>query len=164
MTPKQITLQAALQDFGLRELPAEYNPELNVPWVTGIALVTKAGGVTEYVRVSNRGDGSPEVKKDYGTPAAVLRYDRLFAVDKLEKRFIPVLRGRTAQLDFLVKNGYSTEEIIALLEKKDKTPEQIEADQNKIRGYINKVALSLAKTVLQEEKRCRNIYKPKDNG
>lgn len=162
MTPKQISLQAALQDFGLRELPKELQP--NEIWITAIGLVTKGCG-SEYVKLTNEND-APVVKKDYGTCSAILKIEKIFPVDKLDKRFVPDLRSNKAIIEFLSKNGYAPNQAEALLSKDNKTPEQIQEDRAKVKKAVTSVAIKLAKQTLAEEKRCRNIgrIKSEDDG
>lgn len=162
LTPKQITLQEALQDAGMTDLPKEWTPESNSTWISAIVLCTKVGGQQEYVRCVNDGNGKPTVKKDYGRSAAILRYDRIFPTATLDKRFMPDLRSDKAIITFLDKAGYKPAVIEALLSKDGKTPEQAKADRNTVKEYVTKAAIKMAQKTLAEEQRCKNIYKPRN--
>lgn len=158
LTPKQISLQAALKDFGLRELPRELQPD--EIWITAIGFVTKACG-KEYVKLVNE-DDKPVVKKDYGTCAAIHKIDRIYPVDKLDKRFTPDLRSNKAIATFLEKNGENLQVVERLLTKEDKTAEQYQQDRAKVKKMVINAAIKLAKATLAEEKRCANIKYTKD--
>ena len=160
LTPKQITLQEALSDAKLTDLPKEWTPDSNVTWITAIVLCTKIGGIHEYVRCVNDGDNRPIVKRDYGKPATIIKYDRIFPIHTLEKRFMPDLRSDKAIIAFLEKCGYKTEVIEAKLNKEGKSPEDVKADRAVVKTLVTKAAIKLAQTTLAEEERCKNIYKP----
>lgn len=156
LTEKDITLQHALQDFGLRELPDEWMPSSGIKMIDGIALVKKAGGVKSFVKVVNNGE-SIVIKQDYGQVLPIMAIEHIYAVNVLEKRFTPELRSDREILSFLVKNGYLEKDIKKLLSNKEKTIEQIQADRAILDGYIDKTAVSIAEETLQEEERCKEI-------
>lgn len=157
LTPTEITLQEALSDCGLRALPKECKPDGNTVWITAIALVTKIGGRKEYVKCVNDGGGTPSIVRDYGTCAAIVSVNSIHPVDVLDKRFTPDLRSNETVIKFLSKNGYDESAVALLLSKEGKTPEQAKEDRAAVRGYVNKVAITLAKKTLAEEARCRDI-------
>lgn len=155
ITPKGETLALVLSDFGLKELPKEWNKATTI-MVDGIALCTKAGGIKEYCRVVYDGENIV-VKKDYGRSSIITSFDKIYAVHTLDKKYTPDLRSDKQILGFLVKNGYNESNIIALLAKDGKTPEKIKEDRSKIKELINKEAIKWAKRSLEEEYRCKNI-------
>lgn len=157
LSPTEITLQEALQDFGLRTLPREWKSESNVIWVSGIARVTKVGSRTEYVKCVNNGHNIPSITRDYGACAAILSVDAIYPVDILDKSKTPDLRSDKAIIAFLSKNGYNEAAITSMLSKEDKSPEEFKADRAVVKGYITQVAITLAKKMLAEEDRVKEI-------
>lgn len=165
MTPKQIALGEALSAHGLRELPRELQQD--DVWIDALALVTRSTGVQDYVYVTNdNADGIPIVKKDYGICAAIARVDKLYPINYLDRKRIPDLRSNKAIVEFLAKNGYAPDKIEALLSKEDKSEEQAKKDRAKVKLFVNKVAIKLAKEMKQEQIRCENIgnVKTEDDG
>lgn len=155
LTQKEITLQAALQDFGLKDLPRMWDKNVST-MIDGIALVTKVGGTKEYVKVSFDGE-EVIVVRDYGTCASIINIDKVYAVNVLDKKFTPDLRSDKAIVTFLGKKGYDETVIESLLSKDGKTPEQSKSDRAKVKKYVNLVALALAKKELAERDRCNEI-------
>lgn len=163
LTSKDVTLQSALQDFGIRELPKEWKPESNVVFLNGIALVRKVGGIQEYCRFVNNGFGLPAITKDYGTCAAIVSIDAIYPVEYVEKKFVPDLRSNKAIIAFLSKNGHNENVISQLLSKDGKSPEQIEKDKAIVKDYINQASIAIAKKEYAERERCANIRKYAEN-
>lgn len=159
ITPKEETLQLALQDYGLRALPKAYNRDSGTVWITGIALVTKVLGQQEYVKCTNNGLGVPVITRDYGAVASIISVDAIYPVDCVDKRFTPDLRSDKAIITFLSKNGHQPSVIESLLSKEGKTPEQIKTDRATTRQYINQAAIKIAKKTLAEEARIAEMHK-----
>lgn len=157
LTELDITLQQALSEHGLRELPEEWNPESGVEVIDGIALVTKIGGIQGYCKVANEGLGRFAIKRDYGKCARIISIDKIYPVNVLEKRFAPVLKSDIDIITFLSKNGHNAVTIESLLKTDGKTPEQIKKDKSVIDSYINAVAVEKAQMTIKEEKRCKEI-------
>lgn len=163
ITSKQISLQAALQDAGLRELGRPFDPQGNALWLTAIARVLKTNGQEEYVKVVNNGDNKPTVVKDYGSCAAIVKVVALYPIDILERRFRPDLRSPKAVFDFLTKHKYPADKVSALMSKDNKTPEQIAADKEAVNRLVTECAIKNAKAILEEEARCKAIGNIKDD-
>lgn len=158
LTDLEISLQAALQDFGLTTLPKEVKKDSGIELIEGIALVTKSNGIQGYVKVSGDGDGGITIKKDYGQALLIRSIDKLYPVQTLDtKRFKPDLRSDKQIIKFLCKSDYDEPEVAALLSKENKTPEQIKADRDIIKKYINTVAIKIAKQKLAEEERIEEL-------
>lgn len=158
LTEQEITLQAALQDFGLTMLPKEIKKDSGIELIEGIALVTKSNGMQGYVKVSGDGEGGITIKKDYGHALLIRSIDKLYPVQTLDaKRFKPDLRSDKQIIKFLCKSDYDEAEITALLSKDNKTPDKIKSDRDIIKKYINTVAIKIAKQKLQEEERIEEL-------
>lgn len=156
LTELEITLQQALSDFGLRELPEEFNADAS-GFVDGIALVTKLGGIQNYCKVANDGKGKISIKKDYGRPLRIIQIEKLYAVHKLDKRFEPRLRNDKEIIEFLRFSKYGIKNIESLLNDDGKTEEQIKHDRAIVDEYVKQYTLDSAKNTLAEENRCKEL-------
>lgn len=155
MTPLEETLGEALSDFGLRALPAEWNPNGDTTLVDGIALIVKATG-NEYCKVANK-DGKISVVRDYGRCAAILRIEKIFAVNTITKFDIPQFKSDEEIVHYLCKSKYDRSEVLSLLSTDNKTPQQIEADRSEIKRRIDDLTLSAQKRKIAERKRVDEI-------
>lgn len=151
---EDITLQSALQEYGLRELPPEWNPNTST-LVDGIALVTKATG-QEYCKVANK-NGKVCVIKDYGRTSVILRVEKIFAVNTITKADVPRLRNDNEIIQYLGKCKYPRSEIEQLLSMEGKTESQIASDRAEIERRINDLALEFQKKKIEEEVRVKKI-------
>lgn len=155
MTPLEETLGEVLSDFGIRELPPEWNPNGDTTLVDGIALVVKATG-NEYCKVANK-DGKTSVVKDYGRCAAILRIEKIFAVNTISKFNIPQFKSKDEVIHFLCKSVYDRAEVEALLSTDNKSPEQIKADRSEIKRRIDELLIGYANRKNAERKRVDEI-------
>ena len=146
LTQLDITLQSALQDFGLRELPPEWNPNGDTTLVDGIALAVKSTG-NEYCKVANK-DGKISIVRDYGKCAAIHRIDKIFAVHAITKFDIPRFKTDDEIIHYLCKSKYDQSEIESLLKS---------GDREEIQRRINEVALSYQKKKYAEEARVKKM-------
>lgn len=156
MTPKEETLQLALQKTGLRALPKALTPNDSRVWITAIVLCRK-GSFETYALANNDGSGKPSITHDLGPCITISQILSVHPVEVLDKRFTPDLRSNDAIIKFLSKNGYDESLIASLLSKDDKTLEQAKEDKGIVKSYINNVAIILAKKTLAEEERCKGI-------
>lgn len=154
MTQLQYTLGECLSEYGLRELPAEWNPDTST-LVDGIALVTKATG-KEYCKVANK-DGNIAVVKDFGRTSMILRVEKIFAVNTITKADIPKFANDAEILHYLTKSRYDRAKIESLLSTDNKSPEQIEADRNGINRLVRDLSLGSEQRKIAERKRVNEI-------
>lgn len=154
---KQETLQRALEKTGLRELPKTAIDNGTI-WITAIVMVEKTGGIQSYCLASNDGEGGIAITNDFGPSLAIVRILAVYPVEKLDKRFRPDLRSDKQIIAFLVKNGYDEATIAKMLDKTShNSTETLNADRQKVRAMVNKVAIKLSRQTLAEDERCRNI-------
>lgn len=147
LTEFDTTLQEALQDCGLRELPPKMSANDNRTWLRAIALVMKVGGRRSYVLCENDG-GRPSIKKDYGSCAAIVFTEGLFPYEFADKTIVPTFKDDSEIIHYLTKSKYDKAEIEALLKA---------GDREEINRRINEVALSAQKSKIAEKKRCEEI-------
>lgn len=154
-----ITREEALKDLGLLKLPNVIKPEDYPKLVDGIALVTKAGGSRNYVRVSGDGEKGLTVTKDYGAAAVIVSIDYVYAKSTLDiKKFMPDMRSNDQIVEYLRQSGYQVKEVMSLLSRKDKSAEQVKADRETVNGYIREASIRFARMKMQEDERVRKMY------
>lgn len=155
LTVTEITLQEALQDFGLRALPPEWTPNRGTTLVDGIALVVKSTG-KEYARISNI-DGKISVVKDYGKCSIIIQIEKIFAVNTITRADVPNFKNEAEIVHYLCKSKYDKAEVMALLSNEGKTESQIALDRKEIENRINDLTLSAQKRKIAERKRVDEI-------
>lgn len=155
---KDETLQLALKEAGIISLPRGMSSASDKIWISAIVLTKRINGQESYAYALNDGSGKPVIKADFGPYLAISQILSIHPVESVEKRFQPDLRSDKQIVTFLSKNGYNPVEIEALLDKKTHdTPESIRSDRAKVKSYVTKVAITLAKQTLMEEKRVKDI-------
>lgn len=158
LTELELSLQLALEFFGLQELPKEVKKTDKVVVLEGIAKVKKPANHENYVRVAADSNGKLTIKKDYGPSLPILEITNIYPTKTFDsKRFTPDLRSDKAIVEFLTKNGHNEDTINSLLSRIDKSPEEIKADRAKVKGWINDAAYSIANRTIAEERRCANM-------
>lgn len=157
MSPKEETLQLALQKTGLRALPKAISANDTRVWINAIVLVQKMGMET-YCLAQNNGDGKPSITQDFGPCYAISEILSIHPIEVIDRRFTPNLRSDKAIVAFLSKNGYDEALITAMLDKSaHNTPEEAKADREKVKQFVMQVAIKIAQKTIVEEERCREI-------
>lgn len=157
ITKKEETLQRCLEKTGLRKLPSTVQE--GKVWIDGIALVKRINGQEDYVLVQNDGDNNPNVVQDFGPCVMIHTIETIYPVNTVDRKFVPDLRSNKAVTEFLVRYNYDKDEITALLDKEGKTADRIAADRAKIKNYITKTSIRIAKDSIAETNRCLEIHK-----
>lgn len=157
---KDETLQLALREAGVKTLPKSITPSDNMVWISAIALTKRINAQESYVCVVNDGEGNPIIKRDFGPYIAIADIISIHPIEMLNKRFIPDLRSDKQMIGFLEKNGYNPTIIANMLDKNSHaTPEAAKTDRARVKSFIHKAAIEIAKKALSEDKR---IDKMKD--
>lgn len=156
LTIKDISLQECLQNVGLKELPGEWSVMDGNKWIRAIALVNKIGGISNYVLVVNN-NGKTTITRDFGPSRMVTSIVSIHPYEKLGRLDTPQLYSKKDTITFLSKNGYDADSITALLSEDGKTQADIDRDKNIVDGYVNDVALKIAKAKLTEKDRINEM-------
>lgn len=169
MTPKEETLQLALQKSGLRALPKALSANDNKIWLNAIVLVQKMG-IENYCMAVNDGNGNPSITQDFGQCIAISKILSIHPIEVLDRKYTPDLRSDKQIVEFLSKNGHNPDTITAMLDKtKHATPEDAKAARDKVKQYINQAAIKIARRQIAEKDRVNAIKefatnaKSKDN-
>lgn len=91
---KDKTLILALSYCDLAECPKEDTKEYI--WLKALAYVKKSDGSANYVVVQRNEDGNPQIIKDFGNVAAIVKTEKYYPFMLLDKKYIPVFTGRAA--------------------------------------------------------------------
>lgn len=156
MDSKSSTLCECLSKTGIRALPPAIGNNDKRIWVNAIVLVRKMG-IESYCLATNTGDGVPNITHDFGPCIAISEIVSVHPIEILDGKYTPDLRSDKAIQTFLVKANYPEAEIAGLLSKENKTAEAVKADRDKVKRYINQVAINLARKEIAERKRCAEI-------
>lgn len=156
LSEREYTLQMCLQEVGLSELPPAISASYTKRWIKGICLARKLNGIMSYCMCENDG-GKTRLKKDFGQILPVLEIVAIHPYMELDSKYIPDLRSNKQIIEFLTKNGYTADNIEALLSKNDKTNEQQRKDRQTVKDFVIKAAIKNAKAMSDEENRCSEI-------
>lgn len=162
------SLSDALSIARVPELPEELkNNENN--WIKAIVLVRKCNLNVNYALAINDGYGNPVITNDFGSPAKIVRVEKIYPYYFLTSGNIPDLRSKVEIIRYLSNYGYSEEEITQLLstknsDGKDKTDEEKKNDREQVKKFVNRVAiLSELRNIneLTESRRMNDGYENK---
>lgn len=159
LSVKEETLQEALQHTGCRRLPPVLRE--NEVWIKAIALVRKITAVENYVLVENNGYNRPRITKDFGPCAYITGIKDIYPYELLDSKRTPTLRTDNETYKFLRAYGYDAKHLTALFNPADKTPEQIAADRETIKGYVTNVSIRLAKQNMVEDEKANELLRIK---
>lgn len=157
ITIKEASLQECLQVAGLIELPRSISPDENVAFMKAIVLTLRTNGQEAYCIAENDGDNGLSIVSDFGPSVAIRSIISIHPTQMIDKKVLPDFRSDKQIISYLCKSHYDNVLIERLLSKKDKTPEQIKADRDTIRGYVFKIAIEAAKKKENERERVENI-------
>lgn len=151
------SLEDALKAAGIVILPKARTERSNPYWLKAVCKVYKANGAYAYCLCENRGDGTPQIKRDFGPMSVILRIESVHPYHELEKRFIPKLRSDREIERYLFKSDIDPKLTQSLLAREGKDGKAIASDRRKIKELIMGVAIKDARLMLEEEARCRKI-------
>lgn len=104
-TIKEKSLVDALSYCDLRSLPQEDTKEY--VWLKAIGLVVKSDGSQNYAYVIKDVNGKPKIKKDFGSIASIVRYEKFYPFALLDEKYMPSFKTRAKEerIEWLVKMG-----------------------------------------------------------
>lgn len=154
---KDETLQGCLQKVGLPSLPDAIASDGSdgKTFLKAIVLVKRINGQESYCIARNDGYGKPEVIQDFGPYLPIHSIVSIHPVVALDKKVIPDLQSDEDIITYLCKSLYNEADIRALLDKGNKTPEQIKKDRAMVNGYIRKAAIDFATRQEKEVERVK---------
>lgn len=127
----------------LEALPLEYGRGKNKDlfWCLAIVQVYKYDMSRNYALAYNVHGDTPVIFRDFGTPAGIVKVEKIYPFKYLAEDAIPKLTTKRDILEYLVVHERDEDEIRALLSqgKKDggaKTEEEKSADVKKLRNMV----------------------------
>lgn len=147
----------ALKEIGWPDLPKAIGEGYKKKWIKAIVKVRKYSGVESYCLAVNDGNDKPRIIRDFGPTAIISEIISIHPYEETGKNIIPRFTSDEQVFRYLTKSDFKAEEIASLLSKDSKTPEQIEADRAKIKGYIKHVAMQQAKVLSDADADAREL-------
>lgn len=147
----------ALKAIGWPDLPKAIGEGYKKKWIKAIVKVRKYSGVESYCLAVNDGNDQPRIIRDFGPTAIIAEILSIHPYEETGKNIIPRFTSDEQIAKYLRKSEYDKSEVASLLSTEDKSPEQIEADRTKIKGYIEHVAMQQAKVLSDADADAREL-------
>lgn len=159
---EQISLTEAMADAHIREFPEELKDNGKI-WVKAIVKVMKCNCRSNYALAVNDGTGNPDIVKDYGSVAKIVKILGIYPYYYLDNSAMPDLRNKQDIITYLFRSGIPKEPIERLLsienEKGErKSDEQRKRDKEKVKILVYKSAIKNYITNKDERERANRSY------
>lgn len=159
---ERISLMEAMSDAHVKEIPAELKDNKKI-WVKAIVKVIKCNSKKNYALAINKGDGTPEIVKDYGDAARIVKVESIYPYYYLEDRYIPDLRNKQDIIAYLDNSRVDVEVIKKLLSTEmengeKKSEEQRKADKEIVKKTVIKTAINNCIIEIEERRKSRRSY------
>lgn len=151
------TLETALRVAQLGDLPPAIDDVYKKHWLKAIVKIQRSNGETGYCLAVNDGNNKPRIIRDFNPTGIIVRVLSVHPYEETTRNIIPFFNTEAQVVKYLCKSDFKRPEIEALLSKEGKTPEQINADNEVIKGYIRQVAMKQAQQVEATKQLGREI-------
>lgn len=145
-------IEAALRAAGIGDLPPAITNNYKKHWIRAIVKVQRSNGYIGYCIAINDGSGRPKIVRDFCPEGLILSVLSIHPYEESAYNIIPRFANDASVIRYLCKSDFNRPEIEQLLSKENKTPEQIKADRDVVKGYIVQVATKQAR-LLEETKK-----------
>lgn len=155
-------LEEALRYAKVADLPPEINDAYKKHWVRAIVKVLRSNGDTGYCLAINDGQNKPKIVRDVAPTGMILRVLSIHPYEDYTRNIIPRFANDEQVVKYLCKSDFKRSDIEKLISKEDKTQEQIKADRELIKGYIERVANKQAGLLEETKKISRELQRMAD--
>lgn len=130
-----------LAECNIGELPKLYDEESGIIWLKAIVKVQKRDCSVNYAIGVNNGRGGVSVIKDTGRNSSIYKVLEIYPTQVLEMNELPNLKNQDEYVLYLSNNGYDEDECRSLIEKGDKSDEQLESDRAEIKNRVLEICI-----------------------
>lgn len=150
-------LEEALRVAQVGDLPPAIDDAYKKHWLKAIVKIQRSNGETGYCLAINDGNNKPRIIRDFNPTGIIVRVLSVHPYEESTRNIIPFFNTEEQVIKYLCKSDFKREEIIPLIKTEGKTPEQINADNELIKGYIRQVANKQAQQVEATKQLGREI-------
>lgn len=140
-------LEEALRVAQTGDLPLAIDETYKKHWLKAIVKIQRSNGETGYCLAVNDGNDKPRIIRDFNPTGIIIRVLSVHPYEESTRNIIPFFNTEEQVIKYLCKGDFRRPEIEALLTTEGKTLEQINADNELIKGYIRQVAMKQAQQV-----------------
>ena len=151
-------LEEALRIAQLGDLPPALDDAYKKHWLKAIVKIQRSNGETGYCLAVNDGNDRARIIRDFNPTGIIIKILSVHPYEESTRNIIPFFNTEEQVIKYLCKSDFKRPEIEALLSKEGKTPEQINADNEVIKGYIRQVAVKQAQRTEATRQIGREIY------
>lgn len=141
------TLETALRVAQIGDLPPAIDDTYKKHWLKAIVKIQRSNGEIGYCLAVNDGNNKPRIIRDFNPTGIIVRVLSVHPYEESTRNIIPFFNTEEQVIKYLCKSDFKREEIIPLVKTEGKTLEQINADNELIKGYIRQVAMKQAQQV-----------------
>lgn len=150
-------LEEALRIAQLGDLPPAIDDAYKRHWLKAIVNIQRSNGEIGYCLAVNDGNNKPRIIRDFNPTGIIVRVLSVHPYEESDRDIVPRFVNNEQILKYLCKYGYQRSELTALITKDGKTAEQINADNELIKGYIRQVANKQVQIKLESDEQARTL-------
>lgn len=145
-------LEESLRVAQIGDLPPEIDKDYKKHWLKAIVKIQRANGYIGYCLAVNDGNGGANIIRDFNPTGIIVNILSIHPYEEVTRNIIPRFANDAQVIKYLCKSDFKRSDVEPLLVTEGKTPEQIKADREIVKGYISQVAAKQARA-LEETKR-----------
>lgn len=150
-------LEEALRVAQVGDLPPEIDKDYKKHWLKAIVKIQRANGYIGYCLAVNDGNGGANIIRDFNPTGIIASILSIHPYEEATHNIIPRFANDAQVIKYLCKSDFKRSDVEPLLVTEGKTPEQIKADREIVRGYISQVAAKQARALEETKRISREI-------
>ena len=150
-------LEEALRVAQVGDLPPEIDKDYKKHWLKAIVKIQRSNGNIGYCLAVNDGNGDANIIRDFNPTGIIVNILSVHPYEEVTRNIIPRFANDAQVIKYLCKSDFNRSDVELLLATEGKTPEQIKADREVVRGYITQVATKQARALEETKRISREI-------
>ena len=150
-------LEEALRVAQVGDLPPEIDKDYKKHWLKAIVKIQRSNGNIGYCLAVNDGNGGANIIRDFNPTGIIVNILSVHPYEEATRNIIPRFANDAQVIKYLCKSDFNRSDVELLLATEGKTPEQIKADREVVRGYITQVATKQARALEETKRISREI-------
>lgn len=155
-------LEEALSIARLGDLSPAIDEKYRKQWIKAIVKVQRSNGSTGYCLAVNDGSDKPLIVRDLCPNGIIVNILSIHPYEESSDNIIPHFKSDAQVVKYLCKNRYDRAEVERLISLEGKTPEQIKADRDILKGYIRAAAMKQAQINSDSDEQARQFVEMAD--
>lgn len=150
-------LEEALRVAQVGDLPPEIDKDYKKHWLKAIVKIQRSNGNIGYCLAVNDGNGGANIIRDFNPTGIIVNILSVHPYEEATRNIIPRFANDAQVIKYLCKSDFNRSDVELLLATEGKTPEQIKADREVVKGYISQVATKQARALEETKRISREI-------